>query len=420
MAYRIACFSARYLPERDSESYVTAKWAQALRQRGHEIDVFSTLSLGVLPHRGARPVLDLYTALRRAVRAIELRTAEISQVGRLTGYVSSALAEYQSRQGRRPYDLIVTRYEPIDSAIAGYWASLKSGVPWIASYNDPIPRRTVRRIGVKGMLDAHRNAFQYAWSRRLLDAPDWVVFPSARLRDSAFASRDSLGTSGLAIHPQACSIIPHIGGMIADGPRNAFPFARDASQPDNIIIVRHVGYLSPRRDLRAFLEALELLESRDDAPFILVEFIGRVTTHQDEIDRFNAGRRKRTHIRVLSEVDQTAAFRLMLAADVCLLIEEPASESPFLPSKFCDYAVAGRPILAVTCSESTVSDYLVKHGGGIAVGHESPADVAAALIELFRTKTSTSALAREFEPSLIAEAWEEVCASVKAQRAGLK
>jgi hypothetical protein len=53
-----------------------------------------------------------------------------------------------------------------------------------------------------------------------------------------------------------------------------------------------------------------------------------------------------------------------------LVLEADMPESPFLPSKFADYARVGRPIIAVTPNRSPIRQYLNQYGGGCAVTHD--------------------------------------------------
>ena len=76
------------------------------------------------------------------------------------------------------------------------------------------------------------------------------------------------------------------------------------------------------------------------------------------------------------------AAEIMLAAQALLVVEADMRISPFLPSKFADYAYAKRPILAITPPVSAIRDYLAKYGGGKAVSHNT-SEIAAAIRDVF-------------------------------------
>ena len=84
-------------------------------------------------------------------------------------------------------------------------------------------------------------------------------------------------------------------------------------------------------------------------------------------------------------------------------------QSPFLPSKFADYARIGRPILTITSPESPIRDYMDRYGGGLAVTHTA-SEIAEAIRVLFtdqvwidrQERPLTNELASCFTPETVA------------------
>ena len=77
--------------------------------------------------------------------------------------------------------------------------------------------------------------------------------------------------------------------------------------------------------------------------------------------------------------------RWAAAADVLLLIDAPAEENLFLPSKLIDYLPAGKPILALTPPRGASAD-LVRALGYSVIAPDDEAGIVAALHTLLTMK----------------------------------
>lgn len=406
MNYHIACFSNNYPPQVDAEGYVTAKWVRALESRGHTIDVFSNN-----PSKSHRAMKDdkLQGLTPNVYYIFKYRAFDLSQRRSLTTYIRNSIDLFLERQKIKPYDFIVSRYEPIASAIAAYWANKITNIPWIASYNDPLPRIIPIRHSLMGIWDHHKRIFHFKWFYPLLITPKWLVFPSVRLREWVFnyyhkLYRDNSGLKKEILNHYS-SVIPHIGGPLVITSK----FSENSYNKNDIFTLRHVGYLSPRRDPSTLLRALDIWDKRSDLPFINVEFIGNISAHIDKFEKFLQYPRKRVNFKYSPSVDHEKAYELIRTSDACLLIEEPANENVFLPSKFCDYAVARKPIIAITCEASTVADYIKKYGGGIIVKHGHINDLVDAIQKIMKNNIQINAqLAIDFTSNSVALLWEYV------------
>jgi len=95
---------------------------------------------------------------------------------------------------------------------------------------------------------------------------------------------------------------------------------------------------------------------------------------------------------IKSRCDQCVAYRDPVPSELLekifdqsaalLVVEADLPYSPFLPSKFADYASSGRPIIAITPPKSSIRDYLSKFGGGYSVGHDKT-EIADAICSIF-------------------------------------
>jgi hypothetical protein len=183
----------------------------------------------------------------------------------------------------------------------------------------------------------------------------------------------------------------------------------NASRCSQIPIVRHIGYLSPSRDVTTFLQALEVWDKAIDTERIDVEFIGNIRGQASRIERFMRASLRKVRVRIEREVGFDESIALIRDATVCVLIESTGSEGVFLPSKFCNYAFEGKPILAIGTPSSTVGDYLQSYGGGIAVSHGDVSGAYRALKSLVGGMVcGSSVLAGKFEPQAIVRSWDTV------------
>jgi glycosyltransferase involved in cell wall biosynthesis len=74
---------------------------------------------------------------------------------------------------------------------------------------------------------------------------------------------------------------------------------------------------------------------------------------------------------------------ILARADVSVVLEPPFDEGIFFPSKFVDLVQTGRPILAVSPVEGTLSDIVLTNGGGIVADCRSSDAVAQAIERLY-------------------------------------
>lgn len=133
----------------------------------------------------------------------------------------------------------------------------------------------------------------------------------------------------------------------------------------------HVGKITRERAVWQIVEAIHELEgeigpTKSCSGF---SFVGDV---DGSFRRSCADLERRGLVEFIGEVSPQQAQTISRAARALVVIEAAMEESPFLASKFADYAMLGKPILAITAA-GPVRDYLSRHGGGVAVGHDATA-----------------------------------------------
>jgi glycosyltransferase involved in cell wall biosynthesis len=171
----------------------------------------------------------------------------------------------------------------------------------------------------------------------------------------------------------------------------------------------HVGRLTRERACQELVAAIRDLvgsERGERGRFPGFTFVGWVDPafreSCRELERCGA-------IEFLGDVDPEIAQSICKAASVLVVIEAKMPESPFLPSKFCDYAMLGKPILSIS-PPGPIRNYLSRYGGGLAIGHDvlEIQNAMRALVESGQATSDTSELAAEFSAHRVAEAYLKI------------
>lgn len=289
-----------------------------------------------------------------------------------------------------PFHLVYSRSLPMEAHIAGYWASRRLRLPWIANINDPWDWHLMPgEMRIRGRLaDRWVSSF---WMRKTLQKADLVTYPSARLRDY------HLRLCGVN-HESA--VIPHIGYALEGKGRGGGGFR-----------LVHAGKLGG-------------LETR--SPVSLLEGIGRFLRRNPEarsvlkalfVGLEDPATRLRTdELGLHSVVEHTGrvsyekSLEFISSAAVCVLVEGDLPEGIFLPSKLADYLVAGKPVLSLSPALGVVGD-LCGRRGLTRVDIGSGEGVEAAIDCYYRAFRSgriddmgpAEDLRRPFEPGRVAE-----------------
>ncbi len=88
------------------------------------------------------------------------------------------------------------------------------------------------------------------------------------------------------------------------------------------------------------------------------------------------------HVTSTGVVNYEESLEYIAKAAVCVLVEANLKEGVFLPSKFCDYIAARKPVLALSPEIGTVADLAAERGVTRVKPNDSKA-VSAALVKLF-------------------------------------
>jgi glycosyltransferase involved in cell wall biosynthesis len=266
----------------------------------------------------------------------------------------------------RRYDVILSRAMPAMAHLAAFVVAGKTGIPWIANWNDPVPDYMFPPPYALGKGDRRRMGFRdSSYFRAMTRRAAWHTFPCERLRSyiCGYMPRDMASRS---------SVIPHLAPQSGVGTR----------MPNPKFSLLYAGSLRKPRDPRPFLGGISKFLDATVALDIAVRFI---TDRTEDV----AGAVRERGLENIVSIETGRPYeelsQALLQADVLVIIEANLKEGIFLPSKFVDYIQVGRPILAVSPKVGTLSDILSRHGGGLAVDCARPDEIAAGIATLYKS-----------------------------------
>lgn len=300
----------------------------------------------------------------------------------------------------KPY-CIITSSNPIDSHLVGLSIKRRTGLPWVASFSDPRPvsilpppyNRNVKRLHA---------ALEKFWIAKVLRYCDAVHMPSK------YGLRLIEKSIGIHINDKSYAI-PHIGFNPVD--------MKDCKYKGWIV---HAGRLYSLRVSTSFLLAIR--ETHEQIPdhfkglicvgSVCPEFMAKI--RELNIDDI---------VKIIGHVPQEEVIKITGSASAIVVLEANMKISPFLPSKFADYACLGIPILAVTPLASAIRDYLDKFGGGIAVNHDKD-EIVRGLIKIFSDYitgntlpvNSPNKLAHEFSSKTVGNQYRKMLSEIHGNR----
>jgi len=168
--------------------------------------------------------------------------------------------------------------------------------------------------------------------------------------------------------------IPHIGVNNVD---------LEAFGEDGWIV--HTGKLVRTRVSTEFLQAVKLARTQIPEKFKGLICVGVV---QNEFREEVKALEMEDSVRIMDQMPHSDASWIMAAASALVVLEADMRVSPFLPSKFADYAVSGKYIIAVTPETSIIREYLNGSNVGIAVRHDRN-EIAEGIINIFNRETNS-------------------------------
>lgn len=415
---RILMFAPSCYPPGNPEAFVNANLVLAFLDAGWEIDVVSRSGLD-----------QWYPSDLDPWRAVASRTTTVAEIprtlaSRLLGGVKVPLVSGQlapgarwaypaAREGlrlaaRKRYDFILSRVLPSDAHLAAFIVARKSGIPWIANWNDPSPweKFPPPYAGGRGS-GAGLGFWGTRYYRAVARTAAWHTFPCERLRDYVAGYLPG-GIGGKS------SVIPHV----------ALEKGSEASPLNASFTLLHAGSLRAPRSCESYLRGVRIfLERVRPKSGVSVVFI------VDRPDEVLAAARK-SGVEAVVRIEKGRPYTEMPAAlagaDVLVIIEAPVAEGIFLPSKFVDYVRSRRPILAVSPAVGTLADLIGRHGGGVAADVNRPEQIASAIAGLYQQwkqgtldeRFGSAGLYPIFSPETVLGAYGEIFSRISCQTKG--
>ena len=405
---RILMFAPSCYPPGNPEAFVNANLVLAALEAGWEIDV---ISMAGMSHwypsdndswaRIATSVVSVAEHERTIPNQVSDALLGLIRSGHIVAGVRWALpaaTEALRLVKCKKYDFIISRALPSVAHLAAFIVARKTGIPWIANWNDPTPwdKFPEPYEGGRGSA-APLGYWTSRYYRAVADRAAWHTFPCQRLRDyvTGYLPSDISERS---------SVVPHIAlNMNSQSPTG-----------NKVFTLMHAGSLRFPRSPETFIRGVRLfLDQVKPADGFSVVFV------VDRPDEVLASARA-NGVEEVVQIEEGRPYSEMPAvlarADVLVIIEAPVAEGIFLPSKFVDYVRSGRPILAISPRVGTLADILTVHGGGIAVDGTNPEVISAALIELYNHwklgnidgKYSSSKLFSQFSQNTVLEKYKQI------------
>lgn len=379
---RLMIISRSFPPRNSPRALQIGKVAQAIADRGVEVLVLagydSSHSVKPSTSKHGRVVYIPYRRPNRG-KVSKALWEQLNSINVLNRWITQAVSAARNVIEDFKPDCILTSSMPFQSHLVGLAVKRFSGLPWIASFSDPWPSSYA----------------PYPYYRRgfpIVSAFERHLFKRVALKSDAIHMPSWHGihwvekASGITIRQKALAI-PHIG--TSPPPRN--------DQSNYAGWLAHIGHLSRERVSDSLLTAIQEVHRRMPDRFKGLLCVGNVCPEFLELIR---QKRMEHTVTLIGHVSAEEASQIAGSSAALLVIEADMPESPFLPSKFADYALTGKPILAITPGISAIREYLQSCTGAWAASHDAQA-IAEALIQMFPVE-SGSAPPNDFESEALA------------------
>ncbi len=366
----VLIFAPLCYPPDGAEAIVTSKLVLAMIEAGWKVRVISQADFGNFypadDNDNWRPLVSVVENIagidEKSILA-RLPGKKLTKKLRTLFWIIKAVRSGFVSFRNEKFDFLMSRAAPYYGHLPALIIRMFIKIPWIANWSDPMPAKKAPPPYGQGV-HAKLSLLSNFYNSMVYRFAGWHTYPCERLMKYYRQMAPEI--------KEKCSVIPHIALR---------KFRIKATQDKNIFSVCHTGSVS-NRDLSVFFDGLK-------------RFINEVTTEQrlrvifignpiDEI-RYKIEKTGLSNIvQAKAPISYEATQIIAASASVLLVIEAQCKEGIFFPSKFSDFSQTGRPILALSPKEGTLSDILNRYGGGIAVDNRSPIKVHNALNTLYK------------------------------------
>jgi hypothetical protein len=285
-------------------------------------------------------------------------------------------------------DLLLTISTPVDSHHIGLHFKIKYNIPWVAYFSDPWPAVPYPYIKIKFF-----NYFKKRFLSNIITHSDKICVPN-KYQIDFIEQKCNVRFKDKSV------VIPHIGN------------SSNSSNNGVLGIITHLGHLTKERVSIPLLEAIREYCKNNNIDKPILQVVGKVCVQfKDLVRKLNID----GSIISKEYVGYNRANMIAAKSAILLAIEADMPSSPFLPSKFVDYASVRRPILAITPENSAIRDYIKSYGGGIAVNNNKN-EIYNAIERLFEINDdkfiNNHKLAQLFHPEKISNDYIKMFVSI--------
>lgn len=230
------------------------------------------------------------------------------------------------------YDYVLTKNE--SSFLLGYWLKKRTGLKWVATWNDPYPKSLYPDAYLK-----YWDIRPHRVDGRVIDImrryADVHIFPNSRLRDYMIGKIKADAADAV--------VVPHVVLSSSVLPR----------RNNGVLRIIHSGNINYPRDPELFLTALKRLT--DTVPDVRIELSILGVTGNDLNEKIS--RHGLTdYVRTIPPVSYGESIAMLADYDVALIVEADCREGIFLPTKVSDFMQSGIPIFAVSPAIGVMND----------------------------------------------------------------
>lgn len=404
--YKILIFAPAFAPKNNPEAVVNGKLALAFLKKGWEVDIISNNRKS--DYEYTQVVEELWEPLIECTYKVEppiyrrfLRYVDTLKCFIKTGHPIEGCrwAYYAYKQAlllikSKKYDFILSRAMPDNAHLPALLLSKKTGIPWIANWNDPHEEKSPHPWEDIRSFSYIKSRFNKAIVNQII----WHTFPSERMRIymSNYLDKNILKIS---------SVFPHIG--LEEKIIN--------SQDTNYFKICYSGALYTGRNPSALFAAVSDLinESSELKSIIKIVLLGKFTNWiYDLIKEYKLEK----YVIIEEPKSYFESLVFISKMDLLFLLETNYTDGIFLPSKIADYYQVNRPILALGPSNSVVQSIINRYGGGIYVSHNDSLtlkDHIQSLFSLWKDNNldkiaENSNLNKCFEPNIIIDKYNKL------------
>ena len=369
--FHLLVLTGSYAPDRTGIAPLNTELSEYLAARGHRVSVAT-----VFPHY---PEWKLSREYRSALWRSELRNgvhlyrgpvyvpSKRTSLRRILYDTSVGLSTALRALPLPRADLILAVSPPLQVALAGGFLSRLKRIPLLVQVKDLLPDLAI----ALGML---RNPWAIHLARKLEELVYRQASDVLVICEGFASSLRSKGVPESKIH-----IIPDwVDTRFIRPNPSQDGFRRTHRIASSDFLVLHTGNMGAKQKLDNLLEAASLLQSLPDLRFCLVgDGSDRVRLEQC------AHNLALPNVRFLPLQPREVLPSMLASADVLLLNQASRVVDMVIPSKLLTYLAAGRPVIAAVPPASEASRCLGDAGGGLVVEPENPAQLAAAILNLY-------------------------------------